>query len=93
MLKTLINIGMLNDQTNYVMLAVELVLFILIFAVVAFFIYKKTKRRKTLLISAIYLLSGIAACILQLELFKFGLLFLGVFFVIVFFPFTKKFDR
>ena len=58
MLKTLINIGMLNDQTNYVMLAVELVLFILIFAVVAFFIYKKTKRRKTLVISAIYLLSG-----------------------------------
>ena len=31
MLKTLINIGMLNDQTNYVMLAVELVLFILIY--------------------------------------------------------------
>ena len=52
--------------------------FILIFAVVAFFIYKKTKRRKTLVISAIYLLSGIIACILQLELVKFGLLFLGV---------------
>ena len=78
MLKTLINIGMLNDQTNYVMLAIELVLFILIFAVVAVFINKKTKRRKTLVISAIYLLSGIVACILQLELVKFGLLFLGV---------------
>lgn len=73
-----INIGIFNKETNYLMLSIELVLFILIFALLAVFIYKKTKRRKTLIISAIYLVAGIVACLLKLELVKFALLFAGV---------------
>lgn len=78
MLKSLVNIGIINDQTNYIKLAVELVIFILVFCILAFFIYKKTKRMKTVVISAIYLLAGIIVCILDLEIAKYALVFSGV---------------
>ena len=47
MVKTLFNIGIINDQTNFVKLAIELGIFILIVVILAVFIYKKTKRSKT----------------------------------------------
>ena len=78
MFKSLVNIGIINDQTNFTKLIVELCLFILIFSVLAFFNYKKTKNIKTVIISAVYFVVGIAACILELEIVKFGLIFSGV---------------
>ena len=57
MVKTLFNIGIINDQTNYIKLAIELGIFILIVAIIAVFIYKKTKRTKTVVISILYLLA------------------------------------
>ena len=78
MLKSLINIGVLNDQTNYIKLVIELVIFIAVFAVLAFIIYKKTKRVKTIVISSIFLVAGIIVCLLELEIAKYALVFSSV---------------
>lgn len=78
MLKSLINIGVLNDQTNYIKLVIELVIFIVVFAVLAFIIYKKTKRVKTIVISSIFLVAGIIVCLLELEIAKYALVFSSV---------------
>lgn len=77
MLKTLFSVGIINEQTDFIKLVVELSLFILIVIIVAVFIYKKTKRRKTVIISILYLLAGIAVCILDLNILKYALLLLG----------------
>ena len=77
MLVSLFNVGIINDQTNYVTLAIELVIFILMVSLVAVFIFKKTKWTKTVVISILYLLSGIIVCILDLNILKFALLLLG----------------
>ena len=77
MVKTLFNIGIINDQTDFIKLAIELGIFILIVIIIAAFIYKKTKRKKTVVISILYLLAGITVCILDLSILKYALLFLG----------------
>lgn len=78
MFKSLINIGIINDQTDYIKLIVELAIFVLVFSILAIFNYKKTKNIKAIIITIIYLLGGIAACIFELEILKFGLIFSGV---------------
>lgn len=75
--KTLFNIGIINDQTDYIKLAIELGIFILIVIIIAAFIYKKTKRSKTVVISILYLIAGIAVCILDLNILKYALLVVG----------------
>ncbi len=77
MFNTLIKFESQDGQINYTMLLIELGIFILMFAVLAFFVYRKTKRVKTIVITVVYLIAGLAACILNLELVKFALLFLG----------------
>lgn len=78
MLKSLVNIGVFNEQTDYVKLAIELVIFVVVFCILAIIIYKKTKRIKTIIISIVYLLSGITVCLLELEIAKYALIFSSV---------------
>ncbi len=90
MFKSLVNIGIINDQTNLVKLITELCVFILIFSVLAFYNYKKTKNIKTVIISIVYFVAGVAACILELEIVKFGLIFSGVLICTNFLMVTNK---
>lgn len=77
MVKTLFNVGIINDQTDFIKLGIELGVFILLVIIIAVFMYKKIKKVKTVIISILYLLAGIAVCILDLNILKYALLFLG----------------
>ena len=78
MFKSLINIGILNSETNYIKLAIELCIFLIVFAVLTAIVYKQTRRKQTIVISIIYLVAGLIACLLALEIAKYALVFSSV---------------
>lgn len=75
MLKYLLNIGVFNSDTNYINLAIELFVYVVAFVVLTFVTYQQTKRRKTIIISAVYFVAGLIVCLLELELAKYALVF------------------